>query len=193
MDALTFHPLTPERWPDLERLFGPNGACSGCWCMFWRQTGPDWRASSGPERKTAFKALATKGTRPPGVIAYRGSHPVGWVAVAPRTDYVRFENARVLVPIDDKPVWSITCFFVHRTARRQGLMEKLIGAAVAFARDQGATMLEAYPRPVTAKEASATLYVGTVRCFARAGFKVVAQPSDKRSVVRKALRTRRAG
>ena len=192
MDALAFHPLTPDRWPDLERLFGPGGANHGCWCMYWRQTGPDWRDGTGPERKRAFKTVSTKGTRPPGVIAYRGSDPVGWVAVAPRADYVRFANARVLVPIDDKPVWSITCFFIHRTARRRGLMEKLIGAAVDFARDQGATMVEAYPKPVTAKEASANLYVGTVRCFERAGFKVVAEPSEKRSVVRRALRTRRA-
>lgn len=190
--ALTFHPLTPELWPDLERLFGPNGAYSGCWCMFWRQTGPDWHGCDGPGRKKAFKTVCTKGDRPPGLIAYRDEDPIGWVAIAPRADYVRLAHARVLVPLDDKPVWSITCFFIHRTARRQGLMEKLIAAAVDFARDQGATIVEAYPRPVTGKQASATLYVGTVNCFERAGFKVMARPSEKRAVVRKTLRTRRA-
>jgi GNAT superfamily N-acetyltransferase len=191
-EPLIFHPLTPDRWPDLERLFGPNGANSGCWCMFWRQTGPDWHGCDAAGRNRAFKAVCAKGARPPGVIAYREDRPIGWVAIAPRTDYVRLQNARVLVPIDDKPVWSITCFFIHRTARRQGLMEKLIGAAVDFARDQGATIVEAYPRPVTEKEASATLYVGTVNCFERAGFKVMARPSDKRAVMRKTIRTRRA-
>jgi len=191
-EPLVFHPLTPDRWPDLERLFGANGANSGCWCMFWRQTGPEWHASTGAARKKAFKAISTKAERPPGVIAYRGAAPIGWVAVAPRVDYSRLANARVLVPIDDQPVWSITCFFIHRSARRQGLMEKLIGAAVDFARDQGATIVEGYPRPVTDKAASATLYVGTVRCFERAGFDVVARPSDKRAVVRNTLRTRRA-
>jgi GNAT superfamily N-acetyltransferase len=190
--ALAFHPLTPERWPDLERLFGPNGAYSGCWCMFWRQTGPTWHGCSGADRKKAFKAICTKGERPPGVIAYRDGEPVGWVAIAPRADYERLAKARVLVPLDDKPVWSITCFFIHRTARRQGLMEKLIGAATDFARDQGASIVEGYPRPTTGKTASATLYVGTVGCFERAGFKVVARPSDKRAVVRKSLRKRRA-
>ncbi len=29
-------PLTPERWPDLEDLFGPKGACYGCWCNHFR-------------------------------------------------------------------------------------------------------------------------------------------------------------
>lgn len=190
--ALDFHPLTPDRWPDLERLFGPNGAYSGCWCMFWRQTGPDWHGCTGADRKKAFKAITTKGDRPPGVIAYRDGAPIGWVAIAPRADYKRLAHARVLVPIDDQPVWSITCFFIHRSQRRQGLMEKLIDAAVDFARGEGATIVEAYPRPVTGRTASSTLYVGTVRCFERAGFKVTARPSDKRAVVRKSITTRRA-
>jgi GNAT superfamily N-acetyltransferase len=191
-DALQFHPLTPDRWADLERLFGPNGAYSGCWCMFWRQTGPEWHGCAGADRKQAFKTISTEGERAPGVIAYRDGDPIGWVAIAPRADYSRLAHARVLVPIDDKPVWSITCFFIHRSARRQGLMEKLIGAAVDFARSEGATIVEAYPRPVTGKTASTTLYVGTVNCFERAGFKVVARPSDKRAVMRKSVTKRRA-
>jgi GNAT superfamily N-acetyltransferase len=191
-EPLVFHPLTPARWPELERLFGPNGATSGCWCMFWRQTGPEFHAATGADRKKSFKAVCTRSATPPGVVAYRGDQPVGWVAIAPRADYKRFDNARVLVPIDDQPVWSITCFFIHRTARRQGLMEKLIAAAVDFAREEGATIVEAYPRPTAGKVASATLYVGTTNCFERAGFKVVARPSDKRAVVRKKIRKPRA-
>jgi len=191
-DTLQFHPLTPDRWPDLERLFGPNGAYSGCWCMFWRQTGPEFHGCTGADRKRGFKAVCSKADTPPGVIAYRGDAPVGWVAIAPRSDYKRLDNARVLVPIDDKPVWSITCFFIHRSARRQGLMEKLIDAAVDFARGEGATIVEAYPRPVTEKVASTTLYVGTESCFERAGFKIAARPSDKRTIMRKAVTKRRA-
>jgi GNAT superfamily N-acetyltransferase len=191
-EALDFHPLTPDRWQYLERLFGPNGAYSGCWCMFWRQTGPEWHACTGADRKKAFKTVCTKGERPPGVIAYRDGVPVGWVALAPRAEYTRLASARVLVPIDEKPVWSITCFFIHRGARRQGLMEKLIGAAVDFAKEQGATIVEAYPRPVTEKVASTTLYVGTESCFERAGFEIAARPSDKRTVMRKTLTKRRA-
>ena len=185
---LTFHPLTPERWTDLELLFGPNGACAGCWCMFWRMHGPDYRKSSSPKNKKAFEQVVHDAERPPGILAYRDDVAVGWVAIAPRADYIRLAEARVLAAIDDKPVWSITCFFIHRTARRQGLMEKLIEAAVAFARDEGATMIEAYPKPATQKMASTDLYDGTVRCFERAQFKVVARPTEARAVMRRALR-----
>jgi GNAT superfamily N-acetyltransferase len=183
--------LTPERWPDLERLFGPNGACSGCWCMWWRMRGPDFRRTKGPEKKRAFAQVCREADTPPGVIAYREDVPVGWIAIAPRSDYIRLAEARVLRPIDDKPVWSITCFFIHRTARRKGLMEKLIAAAVDFARTQGARIVEAYPKPAAEKMSSTDLYVGTLACFERAGFKVAARPSETRAVVRKAIpRTR---
>ena len=187
MSELTFRPLTPDRWPDLERLFGPGGACAGCWCMYWRQTGAEWRDGKGPQRKQAFRQVCRNSKRPPGILAYRDGAPIGWVAIAPRADYIRLTQARVLAPLDAKPVWSITCFFIHRTARRQGLMQKLIAAAVAFARDQGAETVEAYPKPVEGKEASANLYVGTVSGFERAGFKVMARPSEKRAIVRKRL------
>jgi GNAT superfamily N-acetyltransferase len=190
--ALAFHPLTPDRWPDLERLFGPNGACAGCWCMYYRQTRPDWKSSKAPERKSAFKAVCKRGRRPPGVLAYRDDQPVGWVAVAPRSDLIRLAQSKLLAPLDEKPVWSITCFFIHRTARRQGLMEKLIGAALDFARAEGATIVEAYPKPVSGKQASGDLFVGTQSAFERAGFKVRAELSEKRVAVRKSLRTRRA-
>jgi GNAT superfamily N-acetyltransferase len=191
-DSLAFHPLTPERWPDLERLFGPNGACAGCWCMYYRLTRPDWKASKGPARKSAFKTACRMGARPPGLIAYRGDVPVGWVAVAPRADYIRLAQSKLLAPLDDKPVWSITCFFIHRTARRQGLMAKLIAAAVDFAQREGATIVEAYPKPVTQKESSGDLFIGALSTFERAGFKEMARPSEKRAVVRKTLRKRRA-
>ena len=34
--SLQFHGLTRERRDDFEILFGRRGACSGCWCMWWR-------------------------------------------------------------------------------------------------------------------------------------------------------------
>jgi len=189
---LDFHPLTPDHWPDLERLFGPNGACGGCWCMWWRMSGPEFKKARGPEKKRAFRAVVRTAAHPPGIIAYRDAAPVGWVALAPREEYRRLAEARVLKAIDAKPVWSITCFFIHRTARRRGLMERLIAAAVEFVRDRGGTLVEAYPKPVTEKMSSTDLYVGTVACFERCGFDVTARPSAARAIMRKPVKPRRA-
>lgn len=189
---VAFQPLTPDRWPDLERLFGPNGACAGCWCMWWRLSGPEFRRSAAEDRRKAFKACC-RAEVPPGLIAYRENVPVGWVAVAPRAAYRRLAEARVLKPVDDLPVWSITCFFVHRSARRAGLMAALIEAAVAFAAGQGADLIEAYPKYADGKRSSGELFVGTVTTFARSGFKIVAQPSDARAIMRRPVRLAAGG
>src|SRR5437867_9852589 len=92
--GLTFHPLTPDRWPDLAALFGPRGASSGCWCMWWRQSRAEFAARRGDGNRRAFRALVEQGP-PPGVLAYAGGRAIGWCAIAPRRDYPRLERSRV--------------------------------------------------------------------------------------------------
>ena len=141
---LQFHPLTPDRWRDLEQLFGPKGACGGCWCMAWRLRRKDFEAGKQGLNRKAFEFLVRKGS-PPGVLAYDGEEPVGWCAIAPRLAFSFLDRSRLLQRLDEEPVWSITCFFVTRKRRRQGLMVKLVHAACNFAKGQGAHIVEAYP------------------------------------------------
>jgi hypothetical protein len=68
-DRPRIEPLTPERWPDFERLFGPNGACAGCWCMWWRLPRKAFDAGAGEGNRTAFRAIVETGPRP-GLLAY---------------------------------------------------------------------------------------------------------------------------
>src|SRR5262245_51876868 len=97
---LTFHPLTPARWRDLETLFGERGACGGCWCMSWRLRRAQFDAQKGTRNKAAFKRIVATGPAP-GVLAYSGLQPVGWCAVAPREVHRRMEKSRILAPVDD--------------------------------------------------------------------------------------------
>ena len=89
---LSFHPLTPGRWRDLERLFGLRGACAGCWCMWWRLSRPEWNRGKGDGNRKAFRKLVRSGAEP-GVLAYADGEPVGWCAVAPREQYPRLDAA----------------------------------------------------------------------------------------------------
>ncbi|MBL8188503.1 MAG: GNAT family N-acetyltransferase, partial [Acidobacteria bacterium] len=141
---LEFHPLTPDRWQDFETLFGERGACGGCWCMAWRLPSKLFDQQKGAPNKKAMKAIVARGTQP-GVLAYVGDQAVGWCSIAPREVFVRLETSRVLKPIDDKPVWSISCFFIAKEDRRQGLSVKLLKAAVDFVRQQGGKIVEGYP------------------------------------------------
>jgi GNAT superfamily N-acetyltransferase len=129
-----------------------------------------------------------KSGAPLGILAYDGDTPVGWCAVAPRAATPGLERSPVCKPVDDKPVWSITCFFVDPKARRDGVMAALIEAAVKHAKRQGATIVEAYPRdPGGARIDSASGYVGVVEPFVGQGFQEVARRTSKRPFMRRYL------
>lgn len=180
----TFRPLTADTWKDFEALVGPRGACGGCWCMTWRLQKAAFEAGKGEPNKKALKKLALAGDTL-GVMAYQRNEPAGWCAVAPRYVYTRLAHARVLKPVDDAPVWSISCFFVAKPFRRKGLSVALARAAVVYARQRGALVVEAYP--VEAKIAAvsgAFAWTGLVSTFIRAGFHEVARHSPSRPIMR---------
>jgi GNAT superfamily N-acetyltransferase len=180
-------PLTFDRWSDLERLFGPHGAQAGCWCMWWRETAAEFAAKKGAGNREAFRAIVASGDAP-GLLAYLGDEPVGWCAVAPRERYARLARSRTLKPIDEQPVWSVTCFFVAQRYRRQGVTTRLVDAAVAFVRDRGGSIVEAYPiAPASADYPAVYAYTGLLSTFLDAGFAVVARPSASRAIVRRAV------
>lgn len=184
----TFHPLTPDRWGDLELLFGPRGACAGCWCMYWRLKRSEYTAGSGEGNRRAFRKIVRSG-EVPGVLAYSGGDPIGWCALAPRESYPALVRSRVLKPLDDEPVWSVTCFFVARGYRRKGVTSALLDAAAALARKKGARLLEGYPvEPREGKMADAFAWTGLAASFRKAGFHEVARRSATRPIMRRRLR-----
>ncbi|GAB4327845.1 MAG: GNAT family N-acetyltransferase [Dehalococcoidia bacterium] len=185
---LQTHPLTPDRWPGLERLFRPNGANSGCWCMWWFQTNREFAEGHGEPNRQAFRERVLAGP-PPGILAYAGDEPVGWCALGPRQGYTRIHRSRTLKPVDDRPAWSIVCLFVKRDWRGRGVAAALVDAATAFAAAHGATLVEAYPVDVVdgARARSGDIYTGTLALFEQAGFDEVARRSPRRPIVRRQL------
>ena len=138
--------LSPELWPDLERLFGPRGACGGCWCMWWRLSHKEFQQEKGEGNRIAMRRLVDNGIEP-GLIAYLGDEPVGWVAVAPREEYFRLDRSRILARVDEQQVWSVVCFFIAKHFRRQGVSGQLLSAACDFVKTKGAKLIEGYPIP----------------------------------------------
>jgi GNAT superfamily N-acetyltransferase len=172
---LRIEPLTPERWPDLEALFGKGGASYGCWCMFFRRaSGEPWRAA---ENKADLERLAA--TEPaPGLLAYEGDGAVGWVGLGPRATFPRLVRSRNLKAVDELPAWSVVCFYIARRRRGEGIARTLLDGAVAYAREHGAPVIEGYARDVGTERVSAdSAFPGTVSLFHRAGFREVARYS----------------
>jgi len=184
--GLEVHPVTPERWGDLAELAGERGFTSGCWCMWWRVTSKEFDERHGTGLRGDLHRLVDAGPEP-GLLVYVDGVPAGWVAVAPRDEYPRLDRSPKLRRLDDRPVWSITCFTIDRRHRRRGVAAVLLDAAVDFARERGAEVVEAYPIDTAgAKRSSAELYTGTLAMFERAGFEEVARRGG-RPIVRRAV------
>jgi GNAT superfamily N-acetyltransferase len=184
MTNLTVHPAGASRWSDLEDLFGERGACGGCWCMFWRLPRKKFEAGKGAGNKRALKRIVTSGPEP-GIIGYLNSEPIAWCAVAPREDYIALERSRILKPVDDQPVWSVSCLFIKKPYRRQGISAQTLRAAVAFAASHGAAIVEGYPvEPSTNAIPDPFLWHGIASAFLAAGFQEVARRSTSRPIMR---------
>jgi|GEM_PF-154115 len=184
LPKLAFRPLTPDRWKDVVALFGPRGACAGCWCMWWRLGASDFRRLRGEGNKRAFRRVASEAP-PPGVLAYSDDAAVGWCAIAPRAAYTRLTRSRIFRPIDAEPVWSVSCFFVAKPYRRRGATVALLRAAVLFAKAHGARIVEGYPvEPRKGSLPDPFAWTGFASAFRAAGFVEAARRSETRPMMR---------
>ena len=191
-ENIRFEELRPSLWPAVERLFGPNGACGGCWCMWWRaESRKIWNEIKGDGAKKAFKNLIKNG-KAHGILAFAGDEPVGWCSLGPRRDFPSLESVRAYKRDDIGDVWSITCFFIHRKWRGKGLSRALLRAAVEVMQKRGVNTVEAYPS-ITTKEGrrldAFLAYTGTIKIFEEIGFKSVQSTNPLKPLMRLQMRS----
>ena len=188
LPKLRFRPVTKARWADFETLFGKRGACAGCWCMWWRITRSEFDRTSSAQRRRVMKKIVESG-EVPGILAYAGREPVGWVSVAPRECFPVLGRSRILRPIDDTPVWSVVCFFIRKDFRRRGMTEELLRSAIEHVRRKGGRVVEGYPVDTSKDDApNVSVFTGLVSAFRRAGFHECARRSEKRPIMRYTIR-----
>lgn len=183
---ITIEPATPGRWDDLARLFGDEGATEGCWCMFYRRSGAEYREGRGDGNREAMQALV-QGGHVPGLIAYVDGEPAAWCALAPREEYPRIQRSPTTRPIDTQPAWSVVCFFTHADYRGQGLAGHLLAAAVEFATVKGAELIEGYPVSVSPGKriSPGDGFHGFESTFRQAGFEEAARRKPARPIMRR--------
>ena len=181
---IEFHPVTPERWHDLETLFGKSGAYGGCWCMWWRASRSEFEKQGNAGNRQALKNSVDAG-EVPGLLAYAEDQPVGWCSVAPRETFSSLERSRTLKRVDDLPVWSVVCFYVAKSYRYKGLMVRMLEAAINYAKEQGAKIVEGYPvEPKSSSLPPVSSFTGVLSTFQETGFVEVARRSERRPIMR---------
>ena len=147
MNAILTRPLGCDDWSIVETLFGPRGACGGCWCMWWRvpMGGRVWEAAKGEPNREAFRKLVNAGAAS-GVLAFVDDEAAGWCAIGPRAEFPRIDRSKSLVRQWSADTWSLNCLYVPPRWRGVGVARALVAAAVELARQRGATEVEAYPQ-----------------------------------------------
>lgn len=184
LDNLEFHPLTLDRWPHFEVLFGEKGACGGCWCMWWRLKRSEFEKQKGQKNKESMHQIVESGDIP-GILTYYNDQPIAWCSISPREKYPSLDRSRVLKPVDNKPVWSIVCFFIAKPYRKMGITVRLLKYVVEYCQKQGAKIVEGYPiDPKKPKMPDVFAWTGFVSAFRAAGFKEVARRSETRPIMR---------
>ncbi len=179
--------LTPALWPSLEKLFGKNGACGGCWCMHWRtEKGEKWDEIKGDVARKRFKALVESG-KARGVLAFADGEPVGWCSYGPRTSFSKLDRSPSLACDDAAKVWSLPCFFVKAGFRDQGVSSKMLEFALACLKKEGAKIVEGYPVKPDAKGKAipaAFAFTGTRPLFDKHGFEIAGNKDGGKQRVR---------
>ena len=175
--SLEVRPVTKENRAEFEAFFSSPGAPHYCWCMVWRRTSAEAKQNTPAGRKTQMLGRIGAGV-PVGLLAYRDGEAVGWVSVAPRDTYRNLGGSAAEA---GEKIWSIVCFYVPRKLRGEGLVRKLIAAAVAHAKENGASIVEAYPVP---PEAPSYRFMGFIPVFTEAGFTDVGMAGKRRHAMR---------
>ncbi|HUG08922.1 MAG TPA: GNAT family N-acetyltransferase [Acidimicrobiia bacterium] len=173
-------PLTPDRFGDMETVFGEKGVARRCFCMYWRR--PKGGFGDDRDNRDRFTDIVDEGP-PPGLLGYVEGDPRGWVQVGPRADFPTLGRSRLLKPVDEVEPWSINCFVVRTGVRRQGIGKGLLAAAIEYAKTQGARVIEAYPVDGS-RESVVDYFTGTLPMFADHGFVEIVRRNDTRPIVR---------
>jgi len=185
LNQLTFEPLTKKNWNNFVQLFGDNGACGNCWCMYYRLRKSDFLEGKVADgNKDAMKEIVWD-DKPAGLLGLYEGQAIAWCAFAPREDFIKLEKSRVHKRIDNEAVWSIPCFFINKNFRKHGISVELLKGVIRYARENGIKIIEAYPTiPTTEKLPDSFAWIGLYKSFERAGFEIVDQTSKNRPMVR---------
>lgn len=183
-----FHPVTRQRWPDLVQLFEQDRNPRFCWCQAWRASSSDFKAMKPPDRRERLESLVRAET-PVGILGYVRKEPRGWCSIAPRDTYERLKRSRNFAPADERPTWSVMCFFLHKEVRGKGFSSELLQSAVEYARSAGAEVIEGYPFEPSSPGDRPKSYshLGMISTFQKAGFEEVGRVSPERPIMRRVL------
>jgi len=184
---ITIVELTPVLLSDYLAFFdqdafvdNPGWASCYCYFNFAPHKTEDWKDRTADQNKAAVSDLIMGG-RMHGYLAYAGGKPIGWCNANLHASYTTLDETEP----HREQIGAIVCFIIAKPYRGMGVARRLLEAACAGFRDQGATLVEAYPRKNTNDPAAN--YHGPLSMYLAAGFEAVKE-TETLVVVRKSLK-----
>ena len=165
--------LSPKNWEAFAGLVERhNGIFGGCWCTYFHpscaERGPGYEGS-----KAMKKAYVEEG-RAHAALVMDGDEAVAWAEYGPPDELPNIHHRKEYDATKEAdPDYRITCVFVDKRHRRQGVTELAITGALEMIAEAGGGVVESYPHDLThqtKKMSSSFLYNGTRRLYERMGF-----------------------
>jgi GNAT superfamily N-acetyltransferase len=168
MPGFDVKPLDVTTWPAYAELIERhNGVWGGCWCMGFH---PEGLTS---ENRSVKEARVRDG-QAHAALVFDGATCVGWCQFGPAAELPRIKRKRAYAAGatgEAPPEWRITCFFVDRDHRHQGVAAAALAGAVAEIERLGGGTVESFPENVEGRKVSSSfLHNGTVQMFEAHGF-----------------------
>lgn len=171
MSTYVTKPLDASTWVDFARLVeANNGVWGGCWCMWYHAK--EEAAEDSPESRRKTKEQLVNEGRAHASLVFDGADCVGWCQFGSPAELPRIHNQRAyLATKPTLPDWRITCFFVGKGYRGEGVGTAALAGALGQIAKLGGGLVEGYPEDTEGRKASpAFLFNGALSTFERQGF-----------------------
>ncbi len=179
--------LSPQTWPAFDALVQRhNGIFGGCWCIWFHPDGPE--RGQGAEANRALKRAHVQAGTAHAALVMDGEEAIAWAEFGSPAELPNIYHHREYDASGIEPTrYRITCFFVDRDHRRQGVAELALGGALDAIARAGGGSVEGFPRhDLDGRKLSASfLFNGTLHMFERAGFSRVRDLGTLRTIVRR--------
>jgi hypothetical protein len=179
--------LGSETWPDFVRVVEKhNGIWGGCWCIAYHLKRSQEKEWSGKHRELKEKLVREHRTH--NALVYSGADVVGWCQFgSPAELPARMAGFNRLG--EAQPDWRITCFFVDRDHRKEGVSKAALEGALRMIATKGGGTVDGYPIDTGGKPYSSSfLWGGTESMFTGFGFHKLGALGSSKWVMRKKVR-----
>ena len=186
--SFTTKQLSSSTWPAFARLVEKhNGIFGGCWCIAFHLEPGEGKRGAAAYR--AMKEARVREGRAHAALVFDGRNAVGWCQFGSTVELPNIRSKKTYEEgLHKLPDWRITCFFIDRERRGEGIATLALREALRYIAQLGGGTVEGYPEDYTGEKVSSSfLCSGTLGMFEKTGFEKTRKIAMRRWVVVKKI------